>query len=210
MAEHGERRGIPRVRDIALAPLYITVGVGDVLYEKGRERVARGRDKVERGRERVESLGRAVPQVFAPHMSEPRTGRGVVEDLAERVGASAQKAAGKAAATAPGSPANVDDSDIPFGRGGAELRAARRRAADRRAQARNESTDGHGEHPRRSAAARTASPTPMPNHGPHAGGEDNAMAEQMTPARTARPSGVEAASTVGRAARRAARRAGHG
>lgn len=174
------KRSLPRTRDVVLAPLYITVGLGDVLLEKGRDRVT--------------SLGWIVPTA--------RRGRDLVDNLTERVTGRSfaeESSAGQASGT--------DGTDIPFGRGGAQVRAARRRTAEARAEAdQRDDSGGPGERRSRSAAARASAPSPSPlGHRPSA--DEPFFAEQVTAARKSRPSGVEAASTLGRAARRAAARA---
>ena len=197
-AREPERSG---ARDMLLKPVYVTLGLGDAIAEKAQN-VADTAAEDARSRRRAfgEQVRSTVESVASSVLPEPG-GEGLIGGLGKLV----RRAAGRNAESSLDAKAAGEDSGIPFGRGGARIRHARRTAARRRLEADLErESDTYVDRPKRTASTRTASPAPT-GHRQTMTIEPDLEAQRLTSADLANPSDFVALYRQ-EAARRAAAR----
>lgn len=198
-----------RLIDLTLAPLYTTVGIGDMLTDR-----AARRQVLVATREHLDNVaGRGRNVTFDALTGLPVIGATIGTLLAhddEQSGISGEagrsgQVAGQFSLLSPlTSPLVTVSSLTRLLRGPKhEPRVAR---TDRFGDHVRGQVDEHPR-PKRTAASRTFSPAPSPHRQPVIEQPDDQPPLRMTGSRTVRPSGMEAASTATRAARRAALRA---
>ena len=206
-----------RLIDITLAPLYTTVGIGDMLTD----RVARRR-ALEATQTQIDTvIGRGRGLTFDALTSLPVIGVAIGTRLAhdEQVDRAAAQGGEPEAPRQPFSllaPLTNPLAALPslvslLRRDGAASRVPGYDPFDVRAKRAGSAAPAAGVADplryKRTAASRTSSPSPSPHRQPVAEQASGHPPLRMASSRTSRPSGMEAASTATRAARRAALRA---